>query len=1011
MLRRFALLSLGLAFALSAAAQSGFVTLTNSEPLLDQGAPIQNGYACLQMKNVPNGQQIGAHVGVIGGQASGRPQCSTVNNGYVIGAWEPSDPTAAGTNLVPDPVITGFTTWTQPGTWTTTAGSGNSPLLSAVNVFAVGSAASGLFQYSGSAAITVAPGQPYTVSGFIDASQATGSNAPGWYVATSAGAAALATITSAPGAPGAFVQASFIVPAGVTTVYIFASTRSATIPSGHYIFLGAPLLQAGSDQLVDTSLSAPANQCYELTITSNVSTGGDGSTILGGDNSGYTCLQPAYNNTWCTNGVCDLSKYVPTTTPGVAQVAGPAGPAGPTGPQGPAGTAAASGGTGAVQIANSVGQMTNDSTVMVNSATHQLMAGMIGALTQGSVQSGSAWGEKLLACMAAARSAGTDFCDMRALSGSQALDANLALTPSNASNMVILLPANLSVNQGSWQVHLQNGITNLTIESDLFGSNTGGTSGGATFTGCTTSGYVWSFDDATALNSFTAGIILKDFAIEVQASASCNGEGALYLGGGMNGVRLENLTLGLPTTTSDPSHSLVLNVPSSPSGLYSQHLEIDNPFFSGGTGVIETGTGLNDWAQVNVRGGFIFASTNTGSLSSLSQSCVTQQQGEFTMEKTDLENCFAGLHTYMGGQHGDIRPDGCCTTYSIVFDGSAATGNQYRTDLFQSPAGTSNAGGLANVNINGAKSNGATPNGGAGVDFDGSEVGGSGFGTGAIVHTRLDDSELDVIDAAGKTAVQNVCKIWGDTSTGALNYIWEACKNTANGWTFGINTTIGTTAYNWQPLSFDLTNGFGLNSFGTHALAIDYGNATTAGPGLNYYGGGTSCLWCLAKTGAVTATGAETFWNNADATFLPILLRAGKTAGQSDYIQWYGYNNAYLGEFGTDSAGDVQVKDASYAVRFQAGANGYTGIASAGSNPVQINQYSGLGVWSYNGSNTRTAVLDDGAGNGSWTGNVTVHGGTNTLYRCTTAGTLPVGALTTVTGNCGASADTGLRVN
>ena len=43
------------------------------------------------------------------------------------------------------------------------------------------------------------------------------------------------------------------------------------------------------------------------------------------------------------------------------------------------------------------------------------------------------------------------------------------------------------------------------------------------------------------------------------------------------------------------------------------------------------------------------------------------------------------------------------------------------------------------------------------------------------------------------------------------------------------------------------------------------------------------------------------------------------------------------------------------------------------------------------------------------TGTVTVAGGGNTLYRCTTAGTLPVGALTTVTANCGASTDTGLR--
>lgn len=43
-------------------------------------------------------------------------------------------------------------------------------------------------------------------------------------------------------------------------------------------------------------------------------------------------------------------------------------------------------------------------------------------------------------------------------------------------------------------------------------------------------------------------------------------------------------------------------------------------------------------------------------------------------------------------------------------------------------------------------------------------------------------------------------------------------------------------------------------------------------------------------------------------------------------------------------------------------------------------------------------------------GNVVIGGGASVIYRCTTAGTLPIGALTTATGNCGASTDSGLRV-
>lgn len=52
----------------------------------------------------------------------------------------------------------------------------------------------------------------------------------------------------------------------------------------------------------------------------------------------------------------------------------------------------------------------------------------------------------------------------------------------------------------------------------------------------------------------------------------------------------------------------------------------------------------------------------------------------------------------------------------------------------------------------------------------------------------------------------------------------------------------------------------------------------------------------------------------------------------------------------------------------------------------------------------------DSSGDFCSIGNITAGNGTNTLYRCTTAGTLPVGALTTVTGNCGAFTDTGIRV-
>jgi hypothetical protein len=59
--------------------------------------------------------------------------------------------------------------------------------------------------------------------------------------------------------------------------------------------------------------------------------------------------------------------------------------------------------------------------------------------------------------------------------------------------------------------------------------------------------------------------------------------------------------------------------------------------------------------------------------------------------------------------------------------------------------------------------------------------------------------------------------------------------------------------------------------------------------------------------------------------------------------------------------------------------------------------------------------LRDGAGNTVFctlgNGTTQVGNGSNVVYRCTTAGTLPVGALTTTASNCGAYATTSLAVN
>jgi len=69
---------------------------------------------------------------------------------------------------------------------------------------------------------------------------------------------------------------------------------------------GNPL---GTMMLADTQLSLPANLCYSVTVRDP-----SGAYVIGAagaQRSGYSCVQPTANNSWCASGVCNFDKYVP----------------------------------------------------------------------------------------------------------------------------------------------------------------------------------------------------------------------------------------------------------------------------------------------------------------------------------------------------------------------------------------------------------------------------------------------------------------------------------------------------------------------------------------------------------------------------------------------------------------------------------------------------------------------------------------------------------------------------
>lgn len=158
----------------------------------------------------------------------------------------------------------------------------------------------------------------------------------------------------------------------------------------------------------------------------------------------------------------------------------------------------------------------------------------------------------------------------------------------------------------------------------------------------------------------------------------------------------------------------------------------------------------------------------------------------------------------------------------------------------------------------------------------------------------------------------------------------------------------------------------------------------------------------------ITATAGLLLQNGANSG-LEFSLKAGQSVTQTEYIRWYDFNaSTLLWTLGMAANKDLQVVDAAGVRRAYWQSAGISYIGSSGTSDVQINSMAnmgsgGLSIYSGGASPTKVASIDS-------SGNISAGAGTNVVLRCTTAGTLPVGALTTVAGNCGASTDTGLRV-
>jgi len=79
--------------------------------------------------------------------------------------------------------------------------------------------------------------------------------------------------------------------------------QQVTFPTVCSISNGAII---GTCQLANVSITNPVNVCFSATVSNQFN-----QVILGGPQSGYTCVQPIPDSFWCTDTACNFDQYIP----------------------------------------------------------------------------------------------------------------------------------------------------------------------------------------------------------------------------------------------------------------------------------------------------------------------------------------------------------------------------------------------------------------------------------------------------------------------------------------------------------------------------------------------------------------------------------------------------------------------------------------------------------------------------------------------------------------------------
>jgi len=198
------------------------------------------------------------------------------SNGNSIGSGTVS--AVSTTNLVLDSNFeNGSTFWTLTGALPIVNGAAG--MLGGNAFVYTGTGAASGFQFNSSAAITVTPGETYTLSGYIDATNVT-SGTPSWDVFSTNIQTSFGDVSATPGTKGR-VSLTFVVPAGVTQVVVLCDTSNATVTNGGQLIFSNPQLELASQvgPYVQTGTSATTGSGGSASFTTTALSVGTDSIV------------------------------------------------------------------------------------------------------------------------------------------------------------------------------------------------------------------------------------------------------------------------------------------------------------------------------------------------------------------------------------------------------------------------------------------------------------------------------------------------------------------------------------------------------------------------------------------------------------------------------------------------------------------------------------------------------------------------------------------------------------